>query len=97
MSKIIKASTKKGQQLINSASYVEGFFLKDVYDSYSSSKQAGWNYCYGKYINTPERDNFHICSHNTFQFSVAWKGVWGGERAMFLETASNSYIILLDK
>ena len=94
---IIKASTKRGQNLIARGSQWEGVTLGQVYDSWSASKDEAWDYCYNKYLDTPEHDAFSICSHNTFQFSVSWVGLYEGENAMFLETASNSYVVLLDR
>lgn len=50
-----------------------------------------------QYLEEAHAHGFHICSHNTFQYSVAWDGIYNGEEATFIETASNSYIILLNK
>jgi len=97
MSKIIKGSTKKGENLIARGSRYEGTYLSQVYDNWSSAKERAWNDCYEKYMNTEDATAFSICSFNTFQFSVSWLGLYEGENAMFIETSSNSYIILLDK
>ena len=97
MSKIIKGSTKRGQQLINRASVNEGYYISDVYDRASNAKEISWRECHDKYHHTTYGHNFHICSHNTFQYSVAWDGIYNGEEATFIETATNSYIILLNK
>ena len=97
MATIIKGSTKRGQQLIASGSHYEGTFLDQVYDSYSQAKENAFDYCWDKYTHTPNSSAFGICSHNTYQFTVSWVGTYEGENAMFIETASNSYIVLLDK
>ena len=97
MATIIKGSTKRGQELINRANYYEGYYLLDVYGRWSIEKERRWKYCFDKYCHTTNAHGFHICSHNTFQYSVAWEGIYEAQRAIFLETASNSYIILLDK
>lgn len=97
MSRIIKGSTKKGKELIASAKYVDGYSLSDVYSSYSYEKERSYRWCFEKYMNTPDSDNFHIISHNIFQYSVAWYGTHENEDALFIETANNSYIVLLDK
>lgn len=100
MTTVVKATTKRGKNLINSASVYEGYKLSDVYDSYSESKESAYNYCWEKYCNTPQASDFGICSHNTFQFSVSWNGTYidteTGEafEAVFLETANNSYVII---
>ena len=93
----IKGSTKRGQELLARAINYEGYELLDVYNSVSRAKQDSFNWCYEKYLNTPESTDFHICSHNTFQYSVTWDGKYNGENATFIETANNSYVILLDK
>lgn len=97
MSTIIKGSTKRGQELIKRASVYEGYYISDVYDRASNAKEASWRECHDKYCNTTHAHGFHICSHNTFQYSVAWNGIHNGEEATFIETANNSYIILLNK
>lgn len=97
MATIIKGSTQRGKNFILGCEYKVGFTLDDIYGTYSMSKQAGWNYCYRKYLDTPERDNFRITGYNTNMFTVAWNGLYGGERALFVETHRNSYVILLDK
>ena len=99
---IVKYSTKRGQELVNRGTKWEGFDLYQVYDNWSSAKQRAWDWCFDKYMNTPNHEQFSICSHNTFQFSVSWLGDYtmedgSIEPAMFLETANNSYIILLDR
>lgn len=95
--KIIKGSTKRGQELINIGSRWEGTWLYQVYDKWSPTKEKAWNDCYDKYLATPDCSAFGIYSHNTFQFSVSWVGTYQGENALFLETANNSYVVLLDK
>ena len=101
MSKIIKGSTKRGQQLIDMGSRYEGTFLDQVYDRWSTAKENAFDYCWDKYTHTPNSTAFGICSHNTFQFTVSWVGTYEldevDENALFIETANNSYIVLLDK
>ena len=97
MAKILKGSTKAGQSMINRASYNEGYYITDVYDRPSIYKENAWKYCFKKYQETEDSGLFRICSHNTFNFSVAWAGKYNGERAIFLKTRDNSYIVLLDK
>lgn len=94
---IIKASTKRGQNLIAIGSQWEGVSLRQVYDRWSAKKEEAWERCYNKYLGTPEHDAFSICSHNSYQFSVSWVGLYDGENAMFLETADNHYVVLLDR
>ena len=102
MTTIVKASTKKGQELVNRSMIDEGFRLSDVYSRPSAAKQSAWEHCYNKYALDEYADDFHITSHNTNFFTVTWDSLWidpvTGEAhpATFMETAKNSYIILLD-
>lgn len=84
----IYASSKKGQNLIARATRNEGFFLSDVYGRYSYEKEKSWDDCLEKCAKM-HGYNFHICSHNTFQYSVAWET----ETAFYIETANNSYVV----
>lgn len=86
--KIINANTKKGQNLLATAKHNEGVTLDDVYSKNSWQKELAWRECFYK-CHAEGGHNFHICSHNTFQFSVAWE-VKNGYR---IETANNSYLV----
>ena len=97
MATIIKASTKRGRNLIDMGSSYEGKYLWKVYKRWSADKEKAWDYCYDKYVDTPESSAFGICSHNAYRFSVSWVGLYEGENAMFIETADNSYVVLLDR
>lgn len=78
----------------------EGYTLNDVYSTYSAEKEKAYNQCLEKYRNTQGSFDFYICSHNTFQFTVTWKGGYVDSEtavcypAVFLETAKNSYVII---
>lgn len=86
---IIKGTTKKGQAMLQTACNNQGRELWQVYDAYSRAKQNALNWCKEQCIAENGTD-FHICSHNTFGYSVAWE-VQSGMR---METAQNSYLIL---
>lgn len=86
--KTIKATTKRGQALIESAKNYQGYYLQDVYSNYSHAKAKAWNYCFEQYIKD-NGTNFHICSHNSQTFTVAWET----DEGMRIETAYNSYLI----
>lgn len=86
---IIKSSTKKGQDMIASAKRFDGVTLHDVYGSYSAAKFNAFVDCVDKCM-AEGGHNFHICSHNTFGFSVAWET----EKGVRIETPKNSYLIL---
>lgn len=89
--KTINSNTKKGKSMLEKACYYdEGFALNEVYSTYSQAKKEAWEYCLRK-CNEENGNNFHIISHNTFGFSVAWY-VKDGVR---VETPNNSYLILV--
>lgn len=92
---VIKANTKKAEQMLRRANYNEGYYLTDVYGSVSPEKCIGWEWC----LNECKKDNgynFRICSHNSFSFSVAWDIVnpdTGEWIATKVKTSKNSYYI----
>lgn len=85
----IKATTKKGQNMLKNAKNFEGYTLNEVYGKYSSAKYNAFVYCLHK-ASAENGKNFHICSHNTFGFSVAWEV----ENGVRIETPQNSYLIV---
>lgn len=95
--KILKGSTKAGQQIIAKGEAWEGNTLYQVYDRWSSDKQDAFDRCYNDYLNTEEHSAFGICSHNAWMFSVSWLGLYNKENALFYRTNKNDYIVLLDK
>lgn len=84
----INANTKQGMKMLEDAKHNEGITLDDVYGKCSWQKEVAWRECFYKCV-AEHGKNFHICSHNTFQFSVAWE-VENGYR---IETANNSYFV----
>ena len=94
--KILKASTKAGQNILRKAEYNEGYFLSQVYTSFSQQKENAWKWCEHEYLTSDSHSNFHICGHNTFGFTVAWECYYNEERALRMETKDNTYIVYLD-
>ena len=86
---VIKSTTKKGQNMLNRAKNFEGYTLNEVYGTYSTAKICAFYDCLTK-AQAENGKNFHICSHNTFGFSVAWEV----ENGMRIETPQNSYLIV---
>ena len=84
----IKASTQKGQNLIKKAQRYDGYSLFDCYDNCSHAKHRAYQDCIDM-CNKEGGKNFHISSHNTSTFSVAWEV----ENGIRMETAYNSYFI----
>lgn len=85
----IKATTKKGQNMLQSAKHFDGYTLNEVYGKYSAAKYNAFIDCLHKAA-AENGKNFHICSHNSFGFSVAWEV----ENGMRIETPKSSYLIL---
>ena len=95
--KEFKASTKQGQSIIARASNYEGYYLQDVYGRVSHAKELAWVSCYEIFRASKKAYDFHIFSHNTFQFSVAWNDTWDGEKVLRVETAKNSFVVWLER
>lgn len=94
MANVIKGSTKRGQELLARAKNWEGTELWHVYGSMSSAKCEAMEWCKKKCEEMKGYD-FHICSHNSHRFSVAWNYVneETGEVMTRIETADNTYVI----
>ena len=93
----LKASTKKGKEIIARAVNYEGATLSEVYDNWSSEKEKAFEWCREQYVETENSSGFSICSHNTFMFTCSWLGTKDGENIMRYETPSNSYLVWLDR
>lgn len=85
----VSTRTAKGRELLGRAICYEGYYLDDVYGSVSRAKSVAWRECLAM-CEAEGGEDFRICSHNGFRFSVSWK-VADGWR---METASNSYHIV---
>lgn len=88
----VKASTALGKRLLAIGQQREGTFLNQVYTTWSAEKEKAWDECYEEYCNTDGAEQFGICSHNTFSFTVSWFTPQG----MRLETSKNSYLVIFD-
>lgn len=93
----LKASTKAGQNIIARAQNNEGSELLDVYGKVSPAKIKAYAECWRMCELTQYAHNFHICSHNTFGFTVAWRGMMDGEEILRYETKDNSYLVWLER
>lgn len=94
MANVINGATKRGQNILAMAESNIGRELYDVYGSFSSEKAKAMRDCKRWYLED-NGYNFHICSANTWQFTVAWNyvNVETGEVMTRVETASSSYIV----
>lgn len=95
--KVLKASTKTGQSILRKAGYNEGYFLSEVYSTYSWQKGNAWKWCEHEYLISNNHTNFHICSHNTFGFTVAWFCTINDEKCLRYETKDNTYVVYLER
>lgn len=89
---VVKADTALGKRLITIGTQYQGTFLAQVYGKWSHAKEQAWRACYDEYCNTVGAEQFGICSHNTFSFTVSWFTPQG----MRLETSKNSYLVVFD-
>ena len=89
---IIKGTTKKGKNMIYNAGYYDGYDLYDVYNTCSHAKRKAYEWC-KEQCYKENGSNFHITSHNTFGFSVAWEV----ENGVRIETPQNSYLVLYEE
>lgn len=94
--KTLKASTKAGQAIIEKAERNIGYYLTDVYTTYSTKKLNSWKWCYSEFIKTDKHEDFHICSCNSYGYTVAWKGYYNERPIVRMETKDNTYIVFLD-
>lgn len=92
-----KASTKKGQQLLDRANSCCWSSLHNLYDSWSTAKQNAFDWCWEQYCKDENSTAFGIGNANTFGFSASWLLTVNGENACRLETKDNSYLIWLDR
>ena len=86
---IVRSNTARGKALIARAERNEGYYLWDVYGSFSKEKIKAWEKC-KRLCYEEHGDEFHICTHCRDNFTVAWK-VEDGWR---LETYANSYKVV---
>lgn len=94
--KILKASTKAGQNIVDRYNRLYGRTLRDLYGSYSYAKESAYNDCLRWFNQSKEAHDFKVGSANTFGFSAGWKLIYDGHYAIRLETKDNSYVVLLD-
>ena len=107
MSIIVKAGTKKAEDLLARANNFLGTDLFDVYDSVSAKKYNAWKDC-KNWCEADNGTNFRITAASSWRFSVAWELDYAVDipddenntvcrvtvPATRIETKDNSYIIL---
>ena len=94
---VVSTQTKKGQSFMRSAKRNEGYKLDDVYGRCSQAKRNIWEQWYAEYCEDINSDNFHICSHNCYSFSLAWHTMIDGVTpATVYITPSHNYLLVFD-
>ena len=94
MKDIIKGSTKRGQRILAMADAYIGENLWDAYSSFSHDKAKAYEKC-RRLCYEDNGYNFHICSANTYQFTVSWEytNEETGEIMTVVRTANNHYVV----
>ena len=94
MAVMVNGATKKGQALLAKARHNEGTELYHVYRSVSAAKMRAMEQCKA-WCKEDGGRNFHIISHNSHRFSVAWEydHPETGEIMTRIETAEYTYIV----
>ena len=90
---VLSAHTKRGQYIIVDASRCEGVTLRDVYGSWSDTKQEAYNEAFEMYRNTPNSTAFRICGHNHNVFTVSWVA----DNIVYYLTHVTEYIVVCDE
>ena len=91
----INGNTKRGKELLDRAKSNKGNKLYDVYSSFSAKKAKAYDDCYRRFYEDDNHANFHICSANGYQFTVAWQYTdkETGEVMIHFETKDSIYLI----
>lgn len=64
--------TKLGDSIMKASTIDHGYFLQDVYTTFSDSKRRAWEDVMEMFFNDDNSEGFHITSYNTYGFSVSW-------------------------
>ena len=83
----IKASTKRATEWIQARK--QGYYLGDIYTSYSNAKYKAWSDCIDL-CQELEGRNFSIISHNFNFFTIRFTT----DEATYIITKSNNYKII---
>lgn len=94
--RIFKASTKRGQSIIQMGERCIYHNLSDIYTNWSVAKQRAYDWCYNQYCNDKESTSFGIGSSNTFGFTASWYCNIDDNYGMRVETKDNSYFVIFD-
>ena len=92
-----KLSSARGKALYNMGNTCCWSSLHNLYDSWSTAKEAAYNRCWQMYMETENREAFGVGNANTYGFTASWVGTKNGEDIMRVETKDNSYLVWLDR
>lgn len=92
-----KLSSARGKKLYDMGTTCCWGSLHNLYDRWSPAKEAAYNWYWGQYLETENREAFGIGNANTFGFTASWLGTMNGEDIMRVETRDNSYLIWLER
>lgn len=95
--KELNFSTKEGQKIYDSILNSTTGRLWQVYDRYSEEKRKAYDHCWQLFLDSYDSHWFRICSHNPYTFTCGWFCKVNGEDVARYETATNSYIVWLDR
>ena len=90
---VLSEYSKAGKNILERASYFDGYWLSQVYDNPSAEKERIYDSLFEMYSNDKNADSFGICSHNGFTFTVSW--VTKGEVLFF--TKSKEYHVICNE
>lgn len=92
-----KASTKRGQQLIEMGETCCWSSLRDIYGSWSEAKQQAFDRCWRKFKKDNKSTGFGVGNASKTSFTCSWYAIKDGEPIMRIETKDNSYLVWLDR
>ena len=95
--RVLKGSTKAGQDIIARAMNDIGYDLQDVYSSFSRDKYNHWSDCIAL-KNSLCGSNFSICSKNTYGFTCSFEAWENGiEHYLVFCTKDHTYKVYTDR
>ena len=94
--KVYTTKTKTGRNLLESANYNKGYYLSDVYGSYSSKKAEAWKECESRCAGENGK-NFRIFSSCINFFCVAWEFEYEGALATHIITPSRDIVVVREE
>ena len=89
----IRGTSARGQKIIGMYNQYAGTNLGDVYGNYSNAKHTAFIRCWQMYLDDNRSANFHICSHNSHNFTVGWRYIdpVTNHKIIRVETSRNTY------